>query len=157
MFDFLKLAILPNNRNNIKAEIAIKTAVFDIMVGSHLQIPDFPVVYRRFRISKHPVAPCLDFCKDQHRAIKSNNIQVAMTRLPVSFQYHISFTPEIIFCALFAPDSQFIMRCHTIAFCFSYNEESQRILFHLAENYFRKLIFSSRQPSRGADKSHDTT
>ena len=116
------------------------------MVGSHLQIPDFPVVYCRFRISKHPVAPCLDFCKDQHRTIKSNDIQVAMTRLPVPFQDHISFTPEIIFCALFAPDSQFIMRCHTITFCFSYNEESQRILFHLAKTISGSSFFPPASP-----------
>ena len=112
MFQFLKMVIAAYDCQNVEANLAIIMPVIDIVIGSLLQIADFPIVNSHLRVGKHTIPTRFHFDEHHCGAVKSYDIQVAMTGLPISLQDNIAFAPKIFNRTLFTPGSQFIMRCH---------------------------------------------
>ena len=77
----------------------------DVVVGSLLQIAYFLVVHSLNRFGEKAVAARLHLYEDYRVTVEGNDVEVAVTTLPVALHYHVTLLPQVFRSDILAPAS----------------------------------------------------
>ena len=102
--------------DDIQTEFAVDTSGLDIVIDGLTQILKFLIVDSLFRFCEHAVTAGFYFHEHHDIFLHGNDVDIAMTRLPVAFDDIIALAQKEGCCLFLTPCPKFIMCRHSLMY-----------------------------------------
>ena len=97
------------NGDCVKPDIAIDVLVVNVMMDCRPEIAQFHVIDRILWIPENAITARFHFYKNDNRTVQGNDVNIAMTRPPVTLYNGITLTPQVVSSQFFTPFPYLVM------------------------------------------------